>query len=454
MRGGNWLVLGAAFLMVSAMGAAVSFPVHTATEWNDGTFTNTTVSGDALVLDGSNTAGTFVSETFDAGDEYDWNSLDVESTLNGGSATVSVATSNNDFAAVQDRSTFTLSGGVETFDLSGLNASRYIRFNYTLVNGSSSPRVGGTNVTLGGQLHFIIRDTACQDDERELFSMSNDSNAHAANPGFYNDYSVCASGINRSRIETVCTDVETPVISFFEPNATFSHISTEDELFDYKLCTGQLSVGLRDTCPASTKAIVSVFELPESHVARPGAYPHQLCGAVFTEVSLLLEFHLGGNDDVYINETANPPQGTYRNPDGWDSASITAENASMVAGIVSGENTRTTAIGYGESGNDHVFNVTQKRGTVSYFVPFTEGDFLTIRNRVPLIEQGAFLDEITPSFAYELVESATIQLTLELVGADLVTDMVLARGVHRLIIQNLGPNAEGQPQVSVNVTAR
>jgi len=284
--------------------------------------------------------------------------------------------------------------------------------------------------------------------------LSNRSNAHAADPGYYSQQHVCASGINTSDYDSVCVGGETQTLSFFGSEQNYTHLSVADEQFDHKLCTGKLSIGIRDSCPATTKAIVSIYELPASHIAAPGVYPNQLCGAVFDEVSMLLQFHLGSNDTVSINGTADPEQGVRRNQAGWDSGFISAANDSLVAGIVSGENTETTGIGYGETGVDHAFNMTQTRQNSQFFVPFTVGDRFTLQNRIALITAGDFLGQFNPNFGYRLAEAMIVQLTLQLTEVDLVTDMVLSSGIHRLQVTNVGTNANGEPQVSINVTAR
>jgi hypothetical protein len=447
-------LLLAALLVWIAAGAGAAFPITTTDDWNDGTFTNTTAITGEIRLSGSNTTGTYTSQVFDAGDTYAWDSIRTQGTLNGGNAVLTVATSADDFATVQERETVTLSGGTEIVNLSSLSASRYIRFNYTLVEGSSSPTVASTNVTIGDSTYFLIRDQACEPDEAELFSLSNRTNAHAADPGHYDQYRVCSAGIDNSDYDSVCVGDETPVLSFFGSEQNYTHLSVEDEYFDQKLCTGRLSIGIRNSCPDTTKAIVSIYDLPESHIATPGHYPHQLCGAVFDEVSLMMAFHLGDNDTVAINGSANPDDGMYRNEDGWETGVISAANASMVAGIVSGENTETTGIGYQEQGSDHVFNVTQTRHTASYFIPFTVGDRFTLQNRVPLIAEDEFRAQFNPNFGYELVETMLVQLTLQFSDVDLVTDMVLSNGIHRLEITNRGTNDDGETQVGVNVTAR
>ncbi len=87
-------------------------------------------------------------------------------------------------------------------------------------------------------------------------------------------------------------------------------------------------------------------------------------------------------------------------------------------------------------------------------VPFTTGDYFDIENRLDLIQNNEFLNEFRPNFAFQLVEEALIQLTVQLSEADLVNNLDLSPGFHTITIQNVGENAEGEPQIRLNVTRR
>ncbi|MDY6773575.1 MAG: hypothetical protein SVS85_00115, partial [Candidatus Nanohaloarchaea archaeon] len=131
-----------------------------------------------------------------------------------------------------------LSGGEEDFGTPNLPATRYVRFNYSLERDSTSDQVfiNGTNITLGGKFHFLIRDEECQAEEEELFTLSGLTNAHAGDPGQY-PYRVCASHVERSDYTQTCTVTEAPVISFFGSGVPNTHLATEPRYFSYKLCT-------------------------------------------------------------------------------------------------------------------------------------------------------------------------------------------------------------------------
>lgn len=440
-------VLAGLFLLLATSAGAVSFPVDAQSEWTAGTFTDTEASGGVLQVVDTAASGTYTSETFDAGDNYTWDALEVDAALNGGSASVTVEASHDGFATVADTASFTLSGGQESFDLAGLEPARYVRFDYSL---SGDVQVDGTNITLADGLHFIIRGDGCQADEREVFSMSDRTNAHAGNPGYY-EYSVCSSGLDRVDYDDICTQIESPVLSFFGSGVPQTHVATDPATFDYRLCSRALTVGIRDHCPPTTSTIASVYSLNGSHVAEPGYYDHQLCGAEFRNVTLAMEFHISGSDDVYINTTENPDTGVYTRD--RESGFISAEGDNLTAGIVGGQNVLIQTIGYGETGTDHAFNMTQSRSrSISYFVPFTTGDRFDLEDRRVLIVRNEFLNKINPNFAFEFAEELIIRLTVSLERIDLVNNLELTQGFHTLVLENLGPAPDGRTEVRINAT--
>ncbi|MFB6295140.1 MAG: hypothetical protein ABEI97_05245 [Candidatus Nanohaloarchaea archaeon] len=431
-------------LLFAGPAAGASFAVTTQGDWEDGTFSGTTASGGTLQVDGSG-SGEYTSAVFDAGDNYTWATAEVDADVSSGSATLTVETSLDDFASVHDRDTVTISSNT-SYDLS-LDDGRYVRFNYTLQDPAT---VDSTNISLSDSSSFIIRNGTCQSDERELFSMSNRTNAHAGDPGYWS-HAVCGSGFDQRHYTSTCASDETAVLSFFGSEQNTTHLATDATLFDYKLCTETLTVGVRDECPDTTKAIASIYEEDEDHIAEPGHYSTQLCGAFFDSVTAMLEFHYGPNTTVYINDTANPSQGIDRDTSGRDSWYVAAENDSMVTGIVSGQDTVTTSVGYNEDGDTTAFNLTQERGQAGYFVPFTTGEADDIGDRIPLIESGDFLDEFNPNFGFTLAEEMTVRLTLQFVDINIENGLTLDAGTHRLVIENRGDSG-GIPKVSINAT--
>ncbi|MDY6769711.1 MAG: hypothetical protein SVU88_01935 [Candidatus Nanohaloarchaea archaeon] len=432
-------------LVLASGGAAASFAVTSQSDWNEGSFSGTTASNGKLQVDGSG-SGTYTSRVFDAGDNYTWDTAAVDADLGSGSATLTVATSRDDFASTLDRDTVSI-GSNTTYNLSVTDA-RYVRFNYSLTDPAT---VSSTNVTIGDDASFIIRNESCQADERALFSLSNRSNAHAGDPGYWG-YDVCGTGFDQRHYTDVCATDETPILSFFGSQQTDTHLATDPGLFGFKLCTETLTLGVRNECPASTTAIVSIYSESEGHIAEPGHYGTQLCGGFFESVSTMLRFHFGPNTTVRINETANPAEGTYRDTAGRETWYIAADNESLVTGIVSGQETTTTAVGYDERGGDIVFNMTQERGRAGTLLPFAQGDAGDIEERISLIAGGTFLDEINPNFGFALAEEMTVRLTLRLTDVDLVSDFDLSPGTHDLVIENLGETGSGTPKVSINAT--
>ncbi len=95
-------------------------------------------------------SGAYQSKTFDAGQSTYWYELDTDVSVPGDShVNITVETSTDDFSTVADSQTFTFLGpGEETRSLDGLEAAaQYIRYNLSLMNGSS-PTVD--TVTLQG----------------------------------------------------------------------------------------------------------------------------------------------------------------------------------------------------------------------------------------------------------------------------------------------------------------
>lgn len=453
MRIGRLILLLGLIALVSWAGAGLMFPLKDANDWTRGTFEGTSEVGGNLELATGIDTGNYTSRVFDAGDRYPWPQFMVESDLNGGTVAVTVATSDDDFATVKNRNTVQLTGGLETIDIN-VSEERWVRVNLSMTRGASSPVIRSMNVTMGGDLHFVLRQDSCLEEEQELFSFSNKSNAHAGDPGYWDAEHVCASGIQDAEYTNVCTGDNREIMSFFGTEVNTTHLSTDSQMFDYKLCTRALSIGVRNSCPNTTVTIASIFKTPEGHLAEPGVYGNQLCGGLINTVTAAMQFHLGPDDDIYLpqdmSQSENPPTGRYTNlPDG---GYIVAENDSMVAGMVAGENTRLTEINYDEAGADHVFNMTQSRTKdVSFYLPFTRGNHLDVEDRRLLIQRDQFLEKINPNFGLQFAEHLLVRLTLGLTDIDIVNDLSLSGGFYDLTISNMG-TTNGRPRVAFNVS--
>jgi hypothetical protein len=111
----------------------------------------------------------------------------------------------------------------------------------------------------------------------------------------------------------------------------------------------------------------------------------------------------------------------------------------------------------GTNGLSPEFNITQvislpkikisSAGT-QVFLAFTEGDWQTIRNRIPLIEADQFLNKIAPSFAYGLGIYYPIKILLKYRDIDIEGDVKMEKGAHVLVIENNGTVA-GRPQIVI-----
>lgn len=449
MWGARVVVVGMLVVLLTGMVSGTMFPVRNQDDWNRGTFDGTEASGGSLQLSSGVDLGNYTSRVFDAGDRYGWEKLVAESDLNGGDINVTVAVSQDDFQTVWRRQTIELTGGSEEFNLD-VPETRWVRFNLSVSRGASSPVLDSLNITLGGNIRFIVRNESCLAAEQEMFSFSNLSNAHAGDPGYWPGYHMCTSGLANVQFTNICSGDTRPIMSFYGSEQNYTHLATDARLFDYQVCTESLSIGVRDKCTNQTKAMVSIFSTPESHIAEPGVYNHQLCGGIINTVTAGMRFRLGSTDDVYINTTSVTP-GTYARI--RDSGFIAAENATMAAGLVAGENTRITTIRYDESGGMHLFNMTQDREEdVSFYIPFTRGDRLDLEDRRILIARGQFLDKINPNFGLQFAEEMLVRLTLGLTDIDLVTDLSLSPGFYDIVLRNVGETASGTPQVAVNVT--
>jgi hypothetical protein len=90
-------------------------------------------------------SGSYVSQVYDAGEAVTWNNVTVSSSLNGESGDITVQFSDDDFSTVKSQNSFSLSGGLETFDIS--TTSQYVRFNVSLSGSlSSTPEINSVDI--------------------------------------------------------------------------------------------------------------------------------------------------------------------------------------------------------------------------------------------------------------------------------------------------------------------
>ncbi len=197
-------------------------------------------------------------------------------------------------------------------------------------------------IPAAASLEFNLRDS-CQGDEVVLFSISNTTNAHAAGPEFYQDYTaslgrdgkqVCADEIENAQIAEECDDFSNPVLSFYNASSGVTHLSPVDERNDFVLCSRNLATSVWRDCPSGSPPIVSIHGPIENHVARPGYYPYHVCGATFENATLAYEFTLAGNQTFIMNFEENPDSTTETTDNRTGYAAV--QNQSVISGVVGG----------------------------------------------------------------------------------------------------------------------
>lgn len=102
----------------------------------------------------------------------------------------------------------------------------------------------------------------------------------------------------------------------------------------------------------------------------------------------------------------------------------------------------------GSGSDSHFIEIEQELNSSRVYLTTTQGDWQAIENRIPLIEAGRFLSQISPSFAFPLGGLYPIRLLLKYPNIDLAGDLVLAKGQHKLVIENKGVSG-GKPVVEI-----
>ncbi len=314
-------------------------------------------------------------------------------------------------------------------------------------------------------LEFPIMDECSGEYSEELFSISNITNAHAAEPDVFKDYYeasnnregkiVCAPSELETNIDNECEALKNPIFSFYNPGTGRSHLSPEGEKNEYVLCTRELSTSVRRSCPGGSEPIISIYDPIENHVAEPGYYEWQVCGQLFKNASLAYNFTMEGNTDfiqdgkiIDNEETVNKSSTTEE--DSYPLYSV-VQNNSLISGVVgSSTHPQKTSI---QLLNDitNIEHSYERSHNLRWFIPFTTGTYFDIEDRLSLIADNNFLTQFNPNFAFFLAEEILVRITLNVVNADIVNDLELGSGVHNLIIRNVGEEHE-MSQVEINVS--
>jgi len=102
----------------------------------------------------------------------------------------------------------------------------------------------------------------------------------------------------------------------------------------------------------------------------------------------------------------------------------------------------------GSDSNSHFLEIEQELNSSRIFLTATQGDWHAIDSRISLMEAGRFLSQISPSFAFSLGGLYPIRLLLKYPNIDLAGDFSIAKGQHRLVIENKGVSG-GKPVVEI-----
>lgn len=169
---------------------------------------------------------------------------------------------------------------------------------------------------------------------------------------------------------------------------------------------------------------------------------------VSAQSSLVLRLRVNNTDHtVYVPGVGEIGSGTlgsgtsYSNPEHF-------YLASYLAGLLVGFAGGTGQNLYTESGPDyHIIGFEQDLGEPVYLA-FSQGDWKIIDNRIGDIEEGDFMDYVSPSFAFGLGTYHPLKVALRYSGIDLDGAFTVSKGVFKLVIENMGISG-GRPLVNI-----
>lgn len=148
-----------------------------------------------------------------------------------------------------------------------------------------------------------------------------------------------------------------------------------------------------------------------------------------------------GNSSLYIPGMGEQPayevsSNNYLTPPHFY---ISSHDGNILRGLVSLYGS-PFSIGIEKSSGKHIIKLKQYSNSSTLLV-FSKGSWKDIENRMRDVERGAFMSYTEPSFAFGLGAGYILKMVLSYPAIDIVGDMVLQKGLHRLKIENLG--AEG-----------
>jgi hypothetical protein len=119
----------------------------------------------------------------------------------------------------------------------------------------------------------------------------------------------------------------------------------------------------------------------------------------------------------------------------------------ILMGIVAkdGDQLNVSSTGY-----SHVIQLTQPLARSRAFLVFSSGDWQKIDNRIELVETGEFLMQVSPTFSFGLGGLYPVKLLLAYSDIDLLGDLSLRKGYHKLVVKNEGLSA-GRPKIMITM---
>ncbi|MEM5812357.1 MAG: hypothetical protein QW286_01435 [Candidatus Aenigmatarchaeota archaeon] len=137
-----------------------------------------------------------------------------------------------------------------------------------------------------------------------------------------------------------------------------------------------------------------------------------------------------------------PTESSYTNPPHFYIASYYGD---FLNGLASSTGQEISA---GREGDYHFIGIRQEVNGSRIFLAVTKGNWHAMDERIPLIEAGRFLSQISPSFAFPLGGLYPIRLLLKYPNIDINGDFVIAKGIHKIVVENKGISS-GKPVVEI-----
>jgi len=313
-------------------------------------------------------------------------------------------------------------------------------------------------------------------DSQPILSISNLTDAHAAESDYYQGYTgpgnqqgkqICMDGLSYARLRNSCTEVETPVISL--SNMTNAHVGEPGYYQGYtgpggqngkQLCmNGVSNTYIRESCEDHETSLFSLSARQDAHIGVPGHYQYQVCVAEAQNIALELRWE-HENSEVYVNSEQQDTGGTVGENDGLNY--ITTENSSLgqeiMLGLVNYGSFRQ--MDYQISGDSIEVRMVQdlpSENKASFLIPFTEGTHADIDQREQNIKGGLFsnpdfFEYSNPSFAYGMTKKKIIQATIsypeEKIDINGFTPEI--RGSQVVYIRNMGEKPEGGKKLNIS----